>query len=244
MFYSQTRLVPLTYFNNNFLFRSRKWDLLKWMVTVYSNQSTCSGVMLSSDWLLTPSGCWKEYHGEELLYELGSFDKSTEDTKSLQVQNIVFYPGPLDISLIKVKDLNDSLINQHVFPCILSENGGAYAKQNKMSGILQAKIPSKSATSTKVRFRGLPLRIVQSNDPSCPNIKTDMFAKAPNGKDRDISRLVTKNAPFFAKVGRTRWSLAGFGVVSANQDAVGFELLAKAIDWMDDLVLNHGVYHL
>ena len=214
------------------------------MVTVYTNQSTCSGVMLSSDWLLTPSGCWKEYHGEKLSYELGSFDRSTEDTKSLQIQNIVFYPGPLDIALIKVKDGNDSLINQHVFPCILSENGATYAKQNKMSGILEAKIPLKSATSTKVRFRGLPLRIVQNIDPSCPIAETDMCAKTPDGKDTDISRLVTKNAPFFVKVGRTRWSLAGLGIVSANKDAVGFDLLSKAISWMDDLVLDHGENYL
>ena len=207
------------------------------MVTLYTNQSTCGGVLLSSDWILTPSECWKEYHGQRLLYQLGSFDKSIEDTQSVQVENIVFYPGPLDITLIKVKDLNESLINQHVFPCILSKKGALYAQENGKSGILEAKIPSKSIKATKVRFRGLPLRTVRDTDLSCSDIKSKICAKVGSKKDIDVSKFLTRNAPFFIKVGRTRWSLAGLGV-SANEDAIHFEPLSQAIHWMDDLLLG------
>ena len=219
------------------LFRSRKWDLIDWLVILYTNETTCSGVLLSSDWLLSASECWKEYQRKRLMYHLASFGKGTEDKKFIHIENIVFYPGLLDIVMVKMKDFNETLVKQYVFPCILSEEGSHYAVENRVSGIIEIRIPSKSSKSTNVRYRGLPLRVVKDKDSTCSDVRTQMCAKVPSRKNLDIPKLVTRNAPFFVKVGKTRWSLAGLSV-SANQDAVNFEPLSKAIRWIDGLMFE------
>ncbi len=174
--------------------------------------------------------------GKKLSYETGSFDRNTGETKSVLVENVQFYPGPMDIALVRIIDLNDTLSSKRVFPCILNSEGSSQTMRQKLTGILEAKISAKSPKSTRVKFRGIPLRMEETS--LCTERHINLCGTFPAKRDLNVTVLDIKSAPLFVKVGRTRWSLAGLGV-TANDNAVRFEPVFQALDWMDDVILNH-----
>ncbi len=182
----------------------------------------------------------------------------------LQVLNVEFFPGPLDVALIHFRDLSATLANQRVFPCVLSQHGVHAAATEGVTAVLQGRARTKSRRDARARWRALPVKMVEKlpvkmagksqvktagnvplkmaafttkmagNDFRCVSAGTRVCVTTPGGR---LRRMETSGAPLFVKVGRTRWSLAGFAL-SANEDAATVETLFQASDWLDELTLR------
>lgn len=235
------------------LYRQRKWDLMNWQITLYkaipndtyssprnrdSRTKTtfqCSGTLLAPTWILSPSHCWKNYQGEELVFGQGTFDKTQREPEAIHIRNIVYYPGPLDIAVIDISYGSETLSEVHAFPCVLSHEGQKTTKAMGTTGILQTAIKNKSPRSSKVRYRGLPMR-VQKDSKFCSH-EESTCAATNSFKDLSETKLSVQNAPFFVKVGRTRWALSAMGVGSKH-NVVKLIDLSQTIDWLDHLIFK------
>ncbi len=236
-----------------FFSRERKWDLMNWQITLYTaipndtyssprsryskSQKTmqCSGILLAPTWILTPSHCWKNYQGDELVFGQGTFDKSQREPETIHIRNIVYYPGPLDIAMIHISYGSETLSEVHAFPCVLSLEGQETTKIIGTTGILQTAIKNKSPRSTKVRYRGLPMK-VQKGSQFCSH-KKYTCVETNSFKDFSETKLSVQDAPFFVKVGRTRWALSAMGVTS-KYNVVKLTNLSQTIDWLDGLIFQ------
>jgi len=170
-----------------------------------NNATVCQGVVLSPDWVLTSSQCWKRGAPRGTLNLLHGEDYQRIP---IHVSRIVHYPGSLDLSLVSLSyelspiDDGTPLEDQRIYPCILDEDGWTHVQTQTNNAVITSL--TYKAKSHKLKSHAIPAVIAPPSD--CPD--KGLCLEQSQVKLEKIKETA-QSLPVFVKVGRTKWALAG-----------------------------------
>lgn len=181
----------------------------------------CTGVVLSEDWLVSPSGCWK--HTTNWTNIMVLFHNMV-----MGVAEVFPFPGPVDITMVRLAKV-DLMEMPRVYPCILSQESWNEAISMAATAILETVSINKSRKRNKpVRARTIPVHLSSdcSHSHQCFNID----------KRRLTKKFVKLQGAFiYVKVGRSTWSVAGI----STDDSRSVQPIYPAVSWISDFVHEH-----
>ena len=185
---------------------------------------------MSRDWVLTSSSCWKHYTDAALLLSVGDPTADTNTPREVIVDRVVHYPGSLDVAMVKIFAAPEAVTERN-FPCVLSEKGTQQALRKRTHGILQT-LRINPRRRERISLRSYPFQVVDSPTRGARNVRV----RGTHGRmPRDPVGM--RDAPFFVKVGISRWAFVGFNErspPSGTDTLVGTSY--PAIRWIDRLL--------
>ena len=215
----------------NFLFcsRAQKTDIYEWIATFYdaNHRTVCTGTLIAKNTVLTHSQCWKNELDLSLINATLGEGIGTE-RDDITLDKVLYYPGGLDIALVKLRADEDRV---RVFPCLISENGISESKTEGAVGLVPARV-AWDKPRARVKLNAFPFKSLPKK--SCSN--NDMCIR---GFIREIKTgsYFADGHPFFLKVGRSKWALAGITMdkESTNSTRIVHPIF-PAVNWINTLV--------